>query len=111
MPSTSMLDDIILTSVFCFLFSNYLAWVFNWFCCDDSLVDNIVHLSQKTNAQFTCQRPIVPVTADNAQKLSQKRRSSCSVITVNNYPTVVASGWKQRSHQCIGALVSLILIC
>lgn len=106
MQSTSRFDDIILTSVFCFLFHNCLAWVFNLFCCDGSFVDN---LSQKTNAQFTCHCPKVPVTADNAQKLSQKRNSSCSFVTVNNYPAVVASGWKQRNHQFIGALVSLIL--
>lgn len=49
----------------------------------------------------------MPVTADNAQKLSQKRSSSCSVVIVDNYPTVVASGWKQKIQQFTGALVSL----
>lgn len=44
MQSTSTFDDIILTSVFCSLFLNFLVWVFNLFCCDDSLVDYIVSL-------------------------------------------------------------------
>uniref|UniRef100_A0A8C3H390 Thioredoxin-dependent peroxide reductase, mitochondrial n=1 Tax=Corvus moneduloides TaxID=1196302 RepID=A0A8C3H390_CORMO len=42
-----------------------------------------INTPRKTNAQFTCHSPKVPVTADNAQKLSQKRSSSCVVVAVN----------------------------
>lgn len=60
MQSTSAFDDIILTSVFCFLFLNYLVWVFNLFCCDDSLVDNIVSLYIYLKRQMLSLHATVP---------------------------------------------------
>lgn len=65
----------------------------------------------KTNARYTRHCPKLLVTADGLCAPSQKMNSSCLAVTVNQYLAVVASEWKQKNDQFIGALVLLTLTC